>query len=134
MKVKAKLSNLRISSRKVRLVADLIRGKSAAQARNILNFTVKRATRPLLKLLDSAIANAKNNFKLDPASLYVASIEVNEGRKLKRSRPRARGQAYPIQKKTSHVIIILDEMKKGIKSKPPKKVKSSAGQTQKHVS
>lgn len=120
MKVFAKLSNLRISARKVRLVADLIRYKSAIQARNILNFTPNRSARPMLQLLNSAVANAKNNFKLDVAGLFVEKIEVNDGRKLKRSMPRARGTAFPIQKKTSHIILVLSDE---IKAKKPENKK-----------
>ncbi|OGZ24611.1 MAG: 50S ribosomal protein L22 [Candidatus Nealsonbacteria bacterium RIFCSPLOWO2_01_FULL_43_32] len=109
----ASLPYLRIAPRKVRLVADLIRGKSVIQARDILNFTTKKAARPLLKLLNSAIANAKDNLKLDEAQLFITKIEVDEGPKLKRSRPRARGQAYEIQKKTSHLNLVLDVKKHG---------------------
>ena len=111
MIVKAKLNNLRISARKVRLVADMIRGKPAAKAASILSFTTKKASRPLLKLLNSAVANAKNNLKLDPSLLFVDKIEVNDGQKYKRMRPRARGQGFEIQKKTSHIIMILNNKK-----------------------
>ena len=112
MIVKAKLSNLRISARKVRLVADMIRGKQADKAAAILSFTTKKAAKSILKLLNSAVANAKNNFKLDSAHLFVEKIEVNDGQKYKRMRPRARGQGFEIQKKTSHIILILNEMAK----------------------
>ena len=115
MIIKAKLGNLRISSRKVRLVADMIRGKSTEKAAAILGFTTKKAAKPLLKLLSSALANAKNNLKLDTSHLYISKIEVNEGRKLKRMRPRARGQGYEIQKKTSHIILVLSEQEKSKK-------------------
>ena len=111
MIVKAKLSNLRISARKVRLVADMIRGKSTEQAASILSFTTKKAAKSILKLLNSAVANAKNNFKLDPSLLFVEKIEVNDGPKYKRMRPRARGQGFEIQKKTSHIIMILNDKK-----------------------
>lgn len=112
MEITAKLGNLRIAPRKVRLVADLIRGKKLAEAQTILSFAVKKASPAILKLLRQAEANAKNNFQLDPANLFIAKILVNEGRKLKRWRPRARGQAYEIQRKTSHIILVLDEIKK----------------------
>lgn len=111
MIVKVKLSNLRISARKVRLVADMIRGKQAEKAAAILGFTAKRAAKPILKLLNSAVANAKNNFKLDPALLFVEKIEVNDGPKFKRMMPRARGQGFEIQKKTSHIIMVLNDKK-----------------------
>lgn len=120
MLVIAKLRYLRIAPRKVRLVADLVRGKSIEEAQTILNFTIKKATRPILKLLKSAIANAKNNFQMEESNLYISRINVDEGPKHKRWRARARGSASKIQKKTSHLIIFLDEIKKR-----PKKVKKA---------
>jgi len=115
MQVTAKLKYLRIAPRKLRLVADLIRGKDVFKARAKLNFLTKRGANPFLKLLESAVANASNNFKLDEKDLYLAKVLVDEGPKLKRWRPRARGQAFPIQKKTSHLLIVLEE-KKGVNS------------------
>jgi len=123
MQSKAQLKHLRIAPRKVRLVVDMIRGKSVEKAQHILSFTTKKAANPALKLLNSAIANAKNNLKLDAANLFISKIEVNEGPKLKRWRPRARGRAYEIQKKTSHIIIILDEIQE--KKKVVKKTKKT---------
>lgn len=118
MPVTAKLRYLRIAPRKVRLVADLIRGKRIEEAQNTLNFTIKKAAIPLLKLLRSAVANAKNNFQLDESNLYIAKILVDEGPKYKRWRARARGRAEEIQKKVSHITVVLDEI-----VKKPKKVK-----------
>ncbi len=112
MEVKAKLNYLRIAPRKVRLVVDLIRGKNVKEARNILNFTTKRVALPVKKLLNSAISNAKNNFGLNENNLYIKKIFVNEGPKLKRYRPVSRGRGVEIQKKTSHITIILDEKNK----------------------
>ena len=125
MPITAKLRYLRIAPRKVRLVADLIRGKSVKEAQTILNFTVKKAAQPLLKLLKSAVNNAKNNFQLEESSLYVAKITVDEGPKYKRWMPRARGQASEIQKKSSHITIVLEEIEKTPKAKgnPKKGVK-----------
>lgn len=111
MEVLARLRHLHIAPRKVRLVADLIRGKSVQQAETLLQFQSKRAVGPLHKLLKSAVANAKNNLKIPIENLYISKITVDEGPKLKRWRPRARGRAYPIQKKTSHITIVLDELK-----------------------
>ena len=126
MPVIAKLKYLRIAPRKVRLVADLIRGKRIEEAQNILNFKVKKAALPLLKLLRSATANAKNNFQLDESNLYIAKILVDEGPKYKRWRARARGRAEEIQKKTSHVTVVLDEIvKKPKKVKKVKKIKKA---------
>jgi len=121
MSVIAKLRYLRITPRKVRLVADLIRGKRIEEAQSILNFTIKKAAPPLLKLLRSATANAKNNFQLDESNLYITKILVDEGPKYKRWRARARGRAEEIQKKTSHVTVVLDEIVK--KPKKLKKIK-----------
>jgi large subunit ribosomal protein L22 len=112
MQVSAKLRNLHIAPRKVRLVADMIRGKKVEQASSILNFTVKGASLPLFKLLKQAMANAKNNFQMDPNNFFIFKITVDEGPKQKRWMPRARGQAYEIQKKTSHITLVLEEIVK----------------------
>jgi len=121
MKVTAKLRYLRIAPRKVRLVADLIKKKKVEQAQTILNFTTKRASKPLLKLLNSAVANAKNSFQLNLSNLYIFKITVDEGPKYKRWRARSRGMVHEIQKKTSHITIVLDEVTPDKKTK--KKVK-----------
>jgi len=110
MAVTAKLNYLRIAPRKVRLVADMIRKKKIEEAQNILNFTIKKAAKPLLKLLKTAVADAHHNFQLDPDNLYISKITVDEGPKLKRWRPRSRGMAREIQKKTSHLTLVLDEI------------------------
>jgi large subunit ribosomal protein L22 len=112
MPVVAKLNYLRIAPRKVRLVADLIRGKSVGEAQAILSFTIKKGSSPLLKLLSSAAASARNNFQLEESNLYVSKIKVDEGPKYKRFFPRARGQAYEIQKKTSSITLVLDMIEK----------------------
>ena len=124
MEVKAKLNFLRIAPRKVRLVADLIRGKKIEEAQDILSFTIKKSTQPILKLLNSAVANATNNFQLDSTNLYISEIRVDEGPKYKRWRARARGQAGLIQKKSSHISLVLDEIKPEKKKKKIKKEKS----------
>jgi large subunit ribosomal protein L22 len=121
MAVVAKLRFLRIAPRKVRLVADMIRGKRAEQALAILDFTVKKPSLSLKKLLNQAIANAKNNFQLESANLFISKITVDEGPKYKRWRARARGRAAEIQKKTSHITLVLDEIKKTRKTKRVKK-------------
>ena len=120
MAVIAKLRYLRIAPRKVRLVVDLVRGKKVEEAQTILSFTTKKAAPPLLKLLNSALANAKNNFQLDSSNLFISKVTVDEGPKYKRWLPRARGQASEIQKKTSHITLILDEI-----TKRPKKAKKA---------
>lgn len=107
---KVKLSHLRISPRKTRLVADLIRGESAVSARNQLAFSTKKAATPILKLLESAISNAKNiNDNASEEDLVVKEIRVDEGPMLKRYQPVSRGAVHEIQKKTSHVTLILTE-------------------------
>jgi len=121
MAVTAKLSYLRIAPRKVRLVADLIRGKKVSQALNLLEFLPKKSSLPIFKLLKQAIANAKNNFQMDESNLYISKILVDEGPKLKRWMPRARGEAHEIQKRTSHITLFLEEIEK----KPKKRVQPS---------
>ncbi len=102
---------IRISSSKVKAVIDLIRGKSVAEAKAILMNTPKAATEPVLKLLNSAIANAENNLEMNRDNLYVAEIYANMGPTLKRFRPRAQGRATSIRKRTSNITIVLDEAK-----------------------
>lgn len=109
MQVTAKLKHFRMSARKIRLVADLIRGLDVEQAASQLKFLGKRAARPVLKLLNSAVANAENDFKLQKNNLYISAIMVDSGPTLKRWLPRAHGRATPIRKRTSHITIILDE-------------------------
>ena len=111
MEVKASLKYLRISPRKVRLVADLTRGLSVKVAEANLLHIPKRSCKPLLKLLKSAIANAEHNFGLDKNNLFIKAIRVDEGPALKRWRPRARGAAFPIKKRTSHIFLTLNEIK-----------------------
>jgi large subunit ribosomal protein L22 len=123
MSVTVKLPYLRIAPRKVRLVADLVRRKSAEEAQTILSFTTKKTAPILLKLLKQAVLNAKNTSQLEEKNLYISKILVDEGPKYKRWMPRARGMATPIKKRTSHVTIVLDEiMKKPKKAKRLKKI------------
>ncbi len=123
MTIEAKLNYLRISPRKVRLVADLVRGRSVSDAEKVLQFTIKRSADPVLKLLKSAVANAENNFGLKKENLYVSEMRVDGGPIIKRFRPRARGAVAPIQKKTSHVSIVLEEREGGDVRKKGKKEK-----------
>ena len=109
MEAKAKLSYLRISPRKVQIVLDLIRGKDVATAAAILMQTPKAASEPVLKLLKSAAANAENNNQMDPEKLYVSACYANPGPILKRIRPRAQGRAFRINKRTSHITIVVSE-------------------------
>ncbi len=109
MEVKASLNYLRIAPRKVRQVADLVRGKKTEEARTILEFAIKRGANPVLKLLNSAVASAKHDFHLQESNLFVSQIMVNEGPTLKRWHPMSRGRAYPIMKRSSHIILILKD-------------------------
>ena len=109
MEARAQLNYLRISPRKVGIVCDLIRGKSVAQAIAIMENTPKAACEPLVKLVKSAAANAENNHQMDPEKLYVAEVFANGGPILKRIRPRAQGRAFRINKRTSHVTIVVKE-------------------------
>jgi large subunit ribosomal protein L22 len=110
--MRAYLKYHRQSPRKVRLVADLLKGKSIPQARVLLRSADKRAAPTLLKLLNSAAANAKQNNEIsDDGSLVVENISVNDGATLKRHKPRARGAAYTIRKRTSNVSIVLSRHK-----------------------
>lgn len=105
--MRATLRNYRQSPRKVRLVVDLIRGKRVPEALALLSFTTKRASLPVKKLLESAVANATNNFKADPADLVVSKASVDQGATMWRWMPRARGSTAPIRKRTCHVDIQL---------------------------
>lgn len=105
--VTAKLRYLRIAPRKTRLVAGFIRGLPAQEAEAQLMFSSRHAGVPLLKLLRSAVANAKHNYRLDAAQLFIKEIKVDQGPKFKRWMPRARGSASAIEKKTSHVTLVL---------------------------
>jgi len=110
MKISVKLNNLRIAPRKTRMVADIIRGKKAEEAKGILNFSIKGASGPILKLLNSALSNAKNIYQTDADNLYISKITVDEGIKMKRWMPRARGSASEITKRSSIVTLVLDEI------------------------
>ena len=100
---------VRISSSKVRIVVDLIRGKSVDEAQAILTYTPKAAAPVVLKVLNSAIANAVNNQEMDRQNLYVAEVYANPGPTLKRYIARSRGSASPILKRTSHISVVLDQ-------------------------
>ena len=101
--------HVRISPRKVRLVIDNIRGKDVNEALNILAFTSKAAAPVIAKVVKSAAANAMHNFEMDEYSLYIAEAFVDAGPTLKRARPRQRGRAFPIMKRSSHITIVLRE-------------------------
>jgi large subunit ribosomal protein L22 len=110
MEAKAYLKYTRISPRKVSIVCDLIRGKKVDEAIAIMTYTPKAACEPLLKLLNSAVANAENNHSMDKEKLVVSQIFATPGPILKRIRPRAQGRAFHIYKRSSHVTIAVKEM------------------------
>ena len=106
---RATLKFARISARKVKIVADLIRGKNIDEALAIVKFTPKASSEIIEKLLKSAIANAENNHNMNHNKLYVAEIFANQGPTLKRIRPAAKGSAVRIRKRTSHITIVVRE-------------------------
>ena len=110
MEAKAHVTHVRIAPRKVKIVLDLIRNKPVDVAAAILKFTPKAACEPVGKLLKSAVANAENNFNMDKSQLYVAEALVCPGPIMKRVRPRAQGRAFRIEKRTSHITLVLKEM------------------------
>jgi large subunit ribosomal protein L22 len=111
METISKLNNARVCAQKCRLVADQIRGLNVAKAIDVLTFSEKKAARLLKKVLESAIANAEHNDGADVDDLHVSSIQINEGPVLKRIKPRAKGRANRILKRTSHITINVSERK-----------------------
>ncbi len=109
MPAKASISYLRVAPRKARLVADLIRGKKVQKALDILAFTNRYVSRDFTKLLRSALANAEQKGGMDPDNLFIKTVMVDQGPIIKRWLARARGSASPIQKKTCHITLILEE-------------------------
>jgi large subunit ribosomal protein L22 len=107
MNTRAQAKYVRQSPYKVRRVLDLVRGLPVDEARIVLDFTNRRAADPIKKVLDSAIANAEHNFALDADELHIAEAYADEGPTLKRWRPRARGRAAQILKRTSHITIVV---------------------------
>ena len=109
--MRAKLKNYRQAPRKVRLLANLIRGKSVLHAQTVLSLLPKKAALPLRKLISSAVENAKQTTGIDDKKLLIGTIEVNKGHVFMRYQPRARGRAAPIRKKTSIITLQLAEQK-----------------------
>jgi large subunit ribosomal protein L22 len=109
MRVSARARFIRQSPFKVRRVLDLVRNRPVAEARAVLDFTGRRATEPIRKVLESAVANAAHNHALDAEELFVVEAYADEGPTMKRFRPRARGRATRILKRTSHVTIVVGD-------------------------
>jgi len=116
MKVKAQAKYLRAAPRKVRQVADLIRGKQVKEALVILSFLPNFGAKLIEKVLKSAVANAKHNYKLGEEKLFVSEICIDGATSLKRIHPRARGSAFPILKRQSHITLYIEEASSGPKS------------------
>lgn len=106
---KASVSYVRIAPRKARLVMDLIRGKDVGEAIAILRHTLKGASPIIEKLLNSAIANAEHNYQMNPSNLKISKAFVNEGPIMKRFQPRSQGRAFRINKRTSHITLVVSE-------------------------
>jgi large subunit ribosomal protein L22 len=111
MKVQARAQFLLHSPYKVRRVLDLVRGLPVDEARRVLDFTNRRATHPIRKVLESAVANARHNHALDAEELVVVSAYADEGPTLKRMRPRARGRASRILRRTSHITVVVGDQR-----------------------
>lgn len=109
METRAVAKYLRLSSRKVRLSADLVRGKQVEEALNILAHASKQGAKAVSKVLHSALANARQNKSIDVDTLFVKTIYVNQGPTLKRFRPMPMGRAGRVRKRTSHITVVLDE-------------------------
>lgn len=109
METRAVARHIRIAPRKVRIVVDLIRGKSVQEALTILKFVPKRASKPVYKVVASAAANAEHNLNMHKDDLIVREAFVDQGPTLKRVQPRQRGQAFPILKRSSHITVVVAE-------------------------
>ncbi|HPE12080.1 MAG: 50S ribosomal protein L22 [Actinobacteria bacterium] len=107
MEARARARYVRVTPMKARRVVDLIRGLPTEQAQAVLRFAPQAASEPVGKVLDSAIANATNNNSMDPNDLFVSEVYVDEGPTMKRFRPRARGSAARIRKRTSHITVVV---------------------------
>jgi len=101
---------VRVTPQKARRVINLVRGMSASEAQTLLRFAPQAASEPIGKVLDSAIANASNNYNLDPRTLVISEAYVDEGPTMKRFRPRAQGRAGAILKRTSHITIVVESV------------------------
>ena len=107
---RATAKHVRVTPMKARRVVDLVRGKSVAEALDILKFAPQSASEPVAKVVASAAANAENNLGLDPRTLVVSEAYANEGPTMKRIQPRAQGRAYRIRKRTSHITVVVESL------------------------
>lgn len=109
MQTKATAKYIRVSPRKMKFICNMVRGKNVDEVLSILRFTPKKGAFELEKVVRSAAANAENNFDMVRENLYVAEVYANQGPTLKRFRPRAKGSAYKILKRTSHISVVVKE-------------------------
>jgi large subunit ribosomal protein L22 len=123
MTVKAVAKGVRMSPRKVGVVASLVRGRTVADALTILEHTPRRAATPVLKTIKSAQANADNNHNVKPDTLKIVEISVTPGPRLKRYRPASHGRALPFQRRTSHIRVVVDGEVRAPKKKSDKEAK-----------
>ena len=125
MPVQAIAKGVRMSPRKVAVVASLVRGRTVADALIILSHTPRRSALPVKKVIESARANAEHNHNLKPATLRITEITVNHGPRIKRYRPAAHGRALPFQRRSSHIRVVVDgearEVKKPVAKTTTKK-------------
>ncbi len=129
MAVKAVAKGVRISPRKVAVVAALVRGRSVEDALTILDHTPRRSALAVKKVVMSAKANADHNHGLKPATLQITEISVTSGPRLKRYRPMARGRANPFQRKTAHIRVVVDGDKREVKKPAAKKTEAAKEET-----
>ena len=122
MQETVKLKHLRVTARKAREVVDLIRGKTAVDAKVLLSFATRKSATPILKLLNSAVANAKHNHSLAVEDLKVSEVYVDGGPVLKRWMPKAHGRATPVRERTSHINLVLGTMESKKTAKAAKEV------------
>ena len=122
----ARARYVRATPMKVRRVVELIKGRSAEEALAVLRFAPQSASEPVAKVLASAVANAENNLDLDPETLWISQIYVDEGPTLKRFRPRAQGRAYRIRKRTSHITVEVESRPKAEPKKAAAKGRKSS--------
>lgn len=126
MNIQATIKGIKMSPRKVSLVAGLVRGRSVADALVILQHTPKRSAKAVAKAIESAKANAVNNHRLDEKSLVIDQLQVTAGPRLKRFRPAAMGRALPYQKKTSHIVVSVNGVEKPKKIAKTQETKKAA--------
>lgn len=125
MEFSAKAKHIRMSPKKIRLVADVVRGMPVKEVLDRLKFIQKKATVPLMKVIKSAVANAENNFEAKGSNLFLKEIRIDEGVTIKRWMPRARGRATMIRKRNSHINVILGELtESGIKRAKEQKIEA----------